>query len=204
MDEKIYKLVMIRRKTRLYYELPEQERSRLHAQVEQVRADVGAKLVSDVYDCMWSNEQVSEFYIVEYPNAQAVFEEMDCLEKICYPQYFRADYLLGKPSPWSPEASPHRQPVSKLVLLSDEEESYLRLPEEEKKQVWDQVSRNCAQVGVSVDADWYNCLATSGRYGGFGIMHYPDIQALVKEVQLSEGLLSYWHAKVIVGVRAEA
>jgi diadenosine tetraphosphate (Ap4A) HIT family hydrolase len=205
MDEKIYKLSLIRRKTRSYYDLSAEERAQLHKQIDQIQADVGARLASPVYNAMWSNEQVSEFKIVEYPNANAVFEEMDCLEKILFPKYFQASYLLGKPQPWADLPFTPRQPVAKLVMLRDDEDSYHRLPEAAKTQVWDDIFKAVTQVGARTEANWYNCLAASGTYSGFGIMEYPDLQALVDEVTQTEGngLLSYFHSEVILGVKAQ-
>lgn len=203
MDDKIYKLVMIRRKTRSYYDLSQEDRKKLLQQIEQIRTEAGAKLASPIYDCTWSNERMREFYIVEYPNANAVFEEMACLEKIPYSRYFQATYLLGKPEDWADLPFTPRQPVAKLVLISDNEDAYNRLPGEAQGRIWDQVFKNITQFGTHTERYWYNCLASSGIYSGFGIMEAPDIQAIIGEAALNEEieLFSFLHSDIILGVK---
>lgn len=203
MDDKISKLIMVKRMTQSFYDLSEEEQKHLHEQVAQIRADAGARLASPIYNCLWSNERVREFYIVEYPHSTAVFEEMDGLEKISYSRYFKASFILGKAEPWNPDLpySP-RQPAAKLVLIRGYEDTYHRLAEATRSQIWDEIFANAKRLGLRTLPYWYNCRATSGIYGGFGIIEYPDTQAIVDEAAQGEatGLYRYIHSEVIIGI----
>lgn len=202
MDTKVFKLVMVHRMTQSYYDLSPEGQQQLEHQIEQTRADVGAKLASPIYDSLWSNEKVRKFYVVEYPNMNALFEQQDCLEKIPYARYFQSTFVIGKGVEWANFPFTPRDPVAKLVLIHGYDDAYYRLSQEQQDQIWNKIFANIQSVGARTVTDWYLSSATSGLYDGFGIMEYPDIQAAIQETELGKktDLYRYIHSEVIYGV----
>ncbi len=115
-------------------------------------------------------------------------------------RYFQASFLVGKaqeqPSlPFTP-----RYPIAKLLLIRGYEDAYYRLTDAQRNQIWGQLTANLEKVGGRTQS-WHDCWGTSGDYEGFGIMEYPDVQALVEEIDMSDkaGLFRYLHTEVVLG-----
>lgn len=95
MAQKIYKLVLIRNYTEAYYQLSDEERQQLWADVSQTIDGAGAKMASPYYECRWSNDRYKTFFVMEYPNIEAAIADTTGVEKVGLFRYLVSETILG-------------------------------------------------------------------------------------------------------------
>ena len=64
MPRKIYKLCLIRGYTEAYYQLAEEDKKKLWERVGAAIEKAGAKMSTPYYDCRWSTDKFSTFFIM--------------------------------------------------------------------------------------------------------------------------------------------
>jgi len=104
MSQKIYKLCLIRGYTEAYYQLSEEARKKLWDEVGSVIKKAGAKMSSPYYECRWSNDKYTTFFIMEYPNIEAAIADTDGVEKAEMFRYMMSETILGVESSETPIA----------------------------------------------------------------------------------------------------
>lgn len=96
MARKIYKLVLMRGYTEAYYQLSPEQKQKLDEDLEKaVLVDAGAKLVTPYYDCRWSTDQYSMFFVMEYPDIEAAIADSAGVAKFDWYRYVTAETILG-------------------------------------------------------------------------------------------------------------
>lgn len=92
----------------------------------------------------------------------------------------------------------------KLCLIRGYTEAYYQLSEEEKKQLWDQVTQAIEKAGAQMATPYYNCRWSNDKYLAFFTMEYPNIESAMMDTAGVEkaGLFRYIVSETILGVEA--
>ena len=93
MSQTIYKLVLGSYND-AYYRLSDEERQKLSEKCVEGIRKTGAKWIS-VYNCRWSNDEYQFFGLMEYPDAQAVIDEIANAEEAGLFRYLESKCILG-------------------------------------------------------------------------------------------------------------
>lgn len=95
MSEPIYKLCLIRGYTEAYYQLSEEGKKALWAEVFGVIKAAGAEMVGPYYDCRWSNDKFFSWFIMQYPNIESAIADTDGVSKAGLFRYMVSETILG-------------------------------------------------------------------------------------------------------------
>lgn len=95
MSQKIYKLVLIRGYTEAYYQLSDEKKQKLWADVSQAIDGAGAKMATPYYECRWSNDRYKTFFTMEYPTIEAAIADTTGVEKADLFRYLTSETILG-------------------------------------------------------------------------------------------------------------
>jgi hypothetical protein len=91
----IHKLCLIRGYTEAYYQLSDEARAELWKKVEDAITKAGARMSTPYYDCRWSNDKYSTFFIMEYPNIEAAMADTAGVEEAGLFRYLVSETILG-------------------------------------------------------------------------------------------------------------
>ena len=91
----IHKLCLIRGYTEAYYQLSDEERAELRKKVSDAITKAGARMSTPYYDCRWSNDKYSTFFIMEYPNIEAAMADTAGVEEAGLFRYLVSETILG-------------------------------------------------------------------------------------------------------------
>jgi len=95
MSHKIYKLCLVHGYTEAYYQLSEEERQGLWGEVFKAIEKAGAKMATPYYDCRWSNDKYSTFFMMEYPDVESAMMDTAGVEKAGLFRYMVSETILG-------------------------------------------------------------------------------------------------------------
>ena len=95
MPRKIYKLCLIRGYTEAYHQLSEEEKKNLWERVKNAIEKAGAKMSTPYYDCRWSNDKYSTFFIMEYPDVECAMLDTAGVEEAGLFRYIVSETILG-------------------------------------------------------------------------------------------------------------
>ena len=95
MSQKIHKLCLIRSYTEAYFQLSEEEKQKLWAEVGNAIGGAGATMTTPYYECRWSNDRYKTFFIMEYPNIEAAIADTAGVEKAGLFRYLVSETILG-------------------------------------------------------------------------------------------------------------
>ncbi|MDQ4138020.1 MAG: hypothetical protein M3116_04155 [Actinomycetota bacterium] len=95
MATPIVKLCLIRGYTEAYHQLSDAERKELWDKVDAGLQKVGGKLVGPYYDCRWSNDKYASFFLLEYPDVDAVIAESANVEEAGLFRYMVSETILS-------------------------------------------------------------------------------------------------------------
>jgi hypothetical protein len=95
MSQKIYKLALIRGYTEAYYQLSEEEKQSLWAEVGKAIEKAGAKMATPYYSCRWSNDKYQTFFMIEYPDVESAIMDTAGVEKAGLFRYMVSETILG-------------------------------------------------------------------------------------------------------------
>jgi hypothetical protein len=119
--------------------------------------------------------------------------------------------ILNELTPW--HAMPADQPaeaimskkIYKLCLIRGYTEAYYQLSEEEKKSLWDRVSKAIEKAGAKMATPYYSCRWSNDAYHTFFTMEYPDIESAMMDTTGVEaaGLFRYLVSETILGVEQD-
>jgi len=79
-----------------------------------------------------------------------------------------------------------KKPIIKVLFLKPKE-AYFKLSEEERKELGDKAMKDVEQVGGRRIA-FCNCYWSNEEWVWFGVMEFPDIEAVQKHAEFIEGL----------------
>jgi hypothetical protein len=94
----IYKMFMMK-PTEAYYQLPEEERNKLAAKIQEALQKVGGKRIV-ACDSAWANETWMGFGVEAFPDLEAVQKLSQLHNELDWPRYVVAFSILG--TEWSP------------------------------------------------------------------------------------------------------
>ena len=95
MSKKLYKLCLIRGYTEAYYQLSEDEKKNLWEQVGKAIEKAGAKLSTPYYNCRWSNDKYTSFFLMEYPDVESAMMDTAGVEEAGLFRYMVSETILG-------------------------------------------------------------------------------------------------------------
>ena len=95
MATKIHKLCLIRGYTEAYHQLSEEEKKNLWDRVGQAIEKAGAKMASPYYNCRWSNDKYTSFFIMEYPDMESAMADTAGVEAAGRFRYMHSETILG-------------------------------------------------------------------------------------------------------------
>ena len=96
MAKPIQKLCLIRGFTEAYYQLSDEQRSKLWNDTDQAITKAGARKISPTYDCRWSNDKYTAFFIMEYPDIEAAIADTAGVEEAGLFRYIVSETILGR------------------------------------------------------------------------------------------------------------
>ena len=96
----IYKLWMMKKFTGAWWQLSEQERHALRAQVRDALKQVGGKQVLECSSA-WCTEEWPHFGVEEFPDIEAVQKHTHLLHELNWPCYVESVSMLGTKPPTS-------------------------------------------------------------------------------------------------------
>ena len=96
-----------------------------------------------------------------------------------------------------------KKPIIKVLFLKPKE-AYFRLSEEERKEFVDRATKDVEEVGGKWIARC-NCYWSNEEWVWFGVMEFPDIEAVQKHAEFIEKLeqFRYVESKSYLGTRME-
>ena len=94
MSQSVYLLVLAKGPTEAWYRLSKEERDKLWLKVLDVDQRAGAKW-HITCNSRWSDEEVYNWSVIEYPSMEAYQKKVEELEKLEWWRYFSAKTLLG-------------------------------------------------------------------------------------------------------------
>ena len=94
MSKPVYQLVLGRGFTEAWYQLSEAEQKELWSKVVDVDQHAGAKWTI-LCDSRWSDEEIFDWGVIEYPDIEAFQKKVKELEKLNWWRYFSAKTILG-------------------------------------------------------------------------------------------------------------
>jgi len=95
MSQKLFKLVLIKSYKEAYYQLSEEEKERLYAQIGRNVEKAGAKMVGPYYNCRWSNDQYQMFFLMEYPDLESALKDAAEAEAFELFRYLDSETILA-------------------------------------------------------------------------------------------------------------
>jgi hypothetical protein len=95
MAKKIYKLCLIGGFTEAYYQLTREEREGLWNRVGKAIEKAGAKMASPYYYSRWSNDKISTFFIMEYPDIESALQDTTGVEEAELFRYMVSETIMG-------------------------------------------------------------------------------------------------------------
>ncbi len=95
MSRKIYKLCLVKGFTEAYNLLSDEGKKDVWGKVESAMGKAGSKMITPYYNCRWSNEQYQNFFIIEYPDAEAAITDTTNLEQADWYRYIIAETILA-------------------------------------------------------------------------------------------------------------
>jgi hypothetical protein len=84
MSDPIYKLCLMRGYTEAYYQLSQEGKDAL-----------GAEMVGPYYDCRWSNDKYDLWFTMKYPNIESAIADTDGVRKAGLFRYMVSETILG-------------------------------------------------------------------------------------------------------------
>jgi hypothetical protein len=94
MSKPVYLLVLGQGNTEAWYQLSKEEQNALMSKAMEVERSVGARLVV-ACNSRWADEGISDWAVVEYPDAEAIQQKVAELEKLNWWRYFSAKTIQG-------------------------------------------------------------------------------------------------------------
>lgn len=95
MSKPIFKLCLIRGYTEAYYQLSEVQKKELWDNLGQVLQPIGVEMCGPYYDCQWANDKYLTWFIMKYPNLEAVIADTHGGQKIQLYRYLISETILG-------------------------------------------------------------------------------------------------------------
>jgi len=95
MSQKIHKLCLVRGYTEAYYQLSEEAKESLWAEVGKAIEKAGAKMATPYYGCRWSNDKYHSFFMMEYPDVESAIADTAGVEKAGLFRYMVSETILG-------------------------------------------------------------------------------------------------------------
>ncbi len=95
MSRTFYKLCLIRGFTEAYHQLSQEEQGGFWAQLEETLTGLGVKMVGPQYNCRWSNDKYSMFFIIEYPDIETSIADTAAVEKLGLFRYLQSETILA-------------------------------------------------------------------------------------------------------------
>jgi hypothetical protein len=94
MSKPVYLLVLGQGNSEAWFQLSKDEQNNLLSKAMEVEKRVGARLVIGC-NSRWANEALSDWFVLEYPNEEAIQQKVEELEKLNWWRYFSAKTILG-------------------------------------------------------------------------------------------------------------
>lgn len=94
MSTPVCLLVLGQGNTEAWYQLSKEEQNNLWSKAMEVEKRVGARLVI-ACNSRWTDEGLSDWAVLEYPNMEAIQQKAVELEKLNWWRYFSAKTILG-------------------------------------------------------------------------------------------------------------
>ncbi len=96
--------------------------------------------------------------------------------------------------------------IYKLCLIRGYTEAYYQLSEEEKKSLWERVSKAIEKAGAKMATPYYSCRWSTDKYHTFFTMEYPDVESAVMDTAGVEeaGLFRYLVSETILGIEEDS
>ena len=94
MSQPIFKIVLFRSMKEAYYHLTEDEQKKLWDKVMDGIKKNGVKIHGQ-YDCRWSNDRYESFFLMEYPDTQALIKEIANATEAGLFRYVESETILG-------------------------------------------------------------------------------------------------------------
>ncbi len=97
------------------------------------------------------------------------------------------------------------KPIYKLCLIRGYTEAYYQLSEEEKKALWENLSKVLGPTGAEMCTPYYDCRWSNDQYFTWFIMKYPDIESAIADTHGTQSiqLERYMISETILGIEAE-
>jgi ABC-type proline/glycine betaine transport system substrate-binding protein len=95
MSDPIYKLCLMRGYTEAYYQLSQEGKDALWAEVSRVIKEAGAEMAGPYYDCRWSNDKYDLWFTMKYPNIESAIADTDGVRKAGLFRYMVSETILG-------------------------------------------------------------------------------------------------------------
>ena len=95
MSKKLYKLCLIRGYTEAYHRLSEDEKKSLWDQVGKAIEKAGAKIATPNFNCRWSNDKYTNFFVMEYPDVESAMMDTAGVEEAGLFRYMVSETILG-------------------------------------------------------------------------------------------------------------
>jgi hypothetical protein len=95
MSKKIFKLCLVKGFTEAYRQLSEEGKKEIWDKIGSFADNSASKMITPYYNCRWSNEQYQTFFIIEYPDIEAVIAETNNNEQADWYRYIIAETILG-------------------------------------------------------------------------------------------------------------
>jgi hypothetical protein len=95
MSQPIYKLCLIRGFTEAFYQLSDEEKKTLFENHAKAMQGTGMEVFGPRFDCKWSNDKYSGFFIVKYPDIEGAIADAAGTEKVGLYRYLVSETILG-------------------------------------------------------------------------------------------------------------
>jgi hypothetical protein len=97
------------------------------------------------------------------------------------------------------------KPIYKLCLIRGFTESYYQLTNEQKKALWDDLSRVLEPTGAKMSGPYYDCQWSNDKYMTWFTMEYPSIESAIMDTHGCQSiqLFRYMVSETILGIEEE-